>query len=67
MLDYATPVSRYTASRRDFPDTLPLPVYADDVLVRRVSAKGTIRVKSRHVADQPGPGGARRGPAANDG
>lgn len=49
MLGYATPVSRYTASQRAFPDTLPLPVYADDVAVRRVSAKGTIRFQNLAV------------------
>lgn len=54
MLDYATPVSRYTASRRDFPDTLPLPVYAADVLVRRVAANGAIRFQNRHVAISQG-------------
>lgn len=49
MLAYATPVSRYIASRRDFPDLLPMPVYADDVMVRRVSAKGTIQFRNHHL------------------
>lgn len=49
MLDYATPVSRYTASPRRFPAVLPTPVYADDVAVRRVSAKGTIRFQNRQL------------------
>ncbi|MGB3330968.1 MAG: IS481 family transposase [Thermomicrobiales bacterium] len=50
MLDYATPISRYTASPRAFPPTLPLPTYADDVLVRRVSAKGAISFKNQRHA-----------------
>lgn len=49
MLGYATPVSRYTASPRAFPETLPQPVYADDVAVHRVSAKGAIRVQHRQI------------------
>lgn len=49
MLDDAPPVSRYTASRRSFPAVLPSPEYADDVLVRRVSAKGVIQVRNRRL------------------
>jgi transposase InsO family protein len=69
MLDYATPVSRYRASERPFPATLPQPVYADDVLVRRVSAKGTIRFRNRHIPISEGLAGHEVGvrPTAVDG
>ena len=69
MLAYATPVSRYTASRRAFPDTLPTPVYADDVAVRRVSAKGVIQFQNRHLPISQGLAGHEVGlrPTAVDG
>lgn len=69
VLDYATPVSRYRTSDRTFPAMLPLPVYADDVLVRRVSAKGTIRVQHRVVPISEGLAGHEVGlrPTAVDG
>jgi len=48
-LDYAVPITRYRASSRAFPEQLPTPVYADDVVVRRVSGRGTIRFQGRHL------------------
>jgi transposase InsO family protein len=69
MLDYATPVSRYQASARAFPDTLPRPVYADEVAVRRVSGKGTIRFQHRAIPISQGLAGHEVGlrPTAVDG
>lgn len=46
-LDLATPVSRYTPSAIPFPETLPLIIYAQDAIVRKVSDAGVISWKNQ--------------------
>ena len=43
------PASRYRASERSFPETLPPIEYAPDVQVRRASTKGVIQFDSRAI------------------
>jgi transposase InsO family protein len=48
-LSLEVPASRYRASERPFPETLPSIEYASDVQVRRASFKGVIKFESRLV------------------
>ena len=48
-LSLEVPASRYRASERSFPETLPPIEYAPDVQVRRASFKGVIKFDSRLV------------------
>ena len=48
-LSLEVPASRYRASERPFPETLPSIEYAPDVQVRRASFKGVIKFESRLV------------------
>lgn len=47
-LSFEVPVSRYTPSRRGFPDVLPPIEYDSELQVRQVKNNGRIRVKGRH-------------------
>ena len=48
-LSLEVPASRYRASERSFPETLPPLEYAPDMQVRRASFKGVIKFESRLV------------------
>jgi len=48
-LSLEVPASRYRASERPFPETLPPLEYAPDVQVRRASFKGVIKFESRLI------------------
>ena len=48
-LSLAVPASRYRASERSYPETLPVIEYAPDVQVRRASLKGVIKFDSRSI------------------
>ena len=68
-LDLAVPASRYRASERRYPETLPPIEYAPDVLVRRASTKGVIKFESRAIragqAFASQPLGVRATPTSN--
>jgi transposase InsO family protein len=48
-LSLEVPASRYRASERSYPETLPVIEYAPDVQVRRASLKGVIKFDSRSI------------------
>ena len=48
-LSLEVPASRYRASERSYPETLPVIEYAPDVRVRRASLKGVIKFESRSI------------------
>ncbi len=48
-LSLEVPASRYRASERSYPETLPVIEYAPDVPVRRASLKGVIKFDSRSI------------------
>lgn len=48
-LDLATPASRYTPSPRPMPRRLPELVYADDVIVRRISGHGSLKMHGQRT------------------
>ena len=48
-LSLEVPASRYRASERSYPETLPVIEYAPDVQVRHASLKGVIKFDSRSI------------------
>ncbi len=68
-LDSATPVQRYRHRPRAVPEERPEPEYADDVPVRRVSNRGSVRLHGHTIAVGEGLAGLAVGlrPTATDG
>lgn len=48
-LEDATPASRYTASARQMPRRVPELAYGDDVVVRRISQQGSLKMKGERT------------------